>query len=125
MEWHCVQQQFALLCRYSFLRPNEPIVWHEYDRNLPKLDEFKSEDVETVKWFADGNYFLEQPHPDTLYFYNTKWGRTRFDKTTPKETFLFYTVFYKDNNKIKYYAVTPRDFSFKEAFTQLTERIGL
>lgn len=116
----------SLYCaEYSFLKPNEPIVWHEYSRNLSLLNDFKSEDVETVKWFADGNYFLEQPHPDTLYFYNTKWGRSRFDKTNPKESFLFYTVFYKNNNVVKYYAVTPRDFDMKEAFSQLTDRIGL
>jgi inner membrane protein len=116
----------SLYCaEYSFLRPTEPIVWHEYDRNLSKLDDFQSEDVETVKWFADGNYFLEQPHPDTLYFYNTKWGRARFDKTKPQETFLFYTVFYKDSSAIKYYAVTPGKFDIKEAFIHLTNRIGL
>lgn len=110
---------------YSFLKPSLPIQWTKFERNLHLLNQFKSKEVETVKWFADGNYFLQQPHPDTLYFFNTKWGRTRFDKTDAKDAFMFYYIFYKEGDKLKYKAVTPRDFKMSEAWQHLKERIGI
>lgn len=109
---------------YSLLRPEVPIEWSGYKRNLNLLDSFKSEGASTLKWFADGNYFLQQPHADTLLFFNTKWGKPRIDRTEVKDEFLFYYVLYKDGSNVNCTAVRG-DFDFKESLNNLKQRIGI
>lgn len=109
---------------YSFLRPDIPIKWEGYSRNLSLLDNFKSDGATTLKWFADGNYFFQQPHADTLLFFIPKWGKPKIDIPEAKKGFLFYYILYKDRGMVKCTAIRG-DFNFKESFANLMQRIGI
>ena len=110
---------------YSYLRPELPIVWTPYKRNLSLLKDFDSPALKTITWFSDGNYFVQPVSSDTLLFFNIKWGRTRFDESDPEKAFMFYWKFYRDNGKIKYLEMRDDNWKFSEAFDMLLKRIGL
>jgi inner membrane protein len=110
---------------YSFLKKDEPINWISFDRNQHLISTFDSPALQTIKWFSDGNYFMQTMEGDTLAFYNVKFGRMRFDTSKPEDTFFFFWKFYIENDEVKYAEVRREDWSFKEAFAMLMERIGV
>ncbi|HNQ11950.1 MAG TPA: metal-dependent hydrolase [Bacteroidia bacterium] len=114
------------LAEYSFLKNEEPIQWIGFARNEKDIQAFDCDDLQTVKWFADGSYFAIPHQGDSLTFFAIKFGRMRYDVTVPRETFLFYSVFYKDDQgNISTKMVEPENINMKEAFTMLTQRIGI
>lgn len=109
---------------YSYFNKTIPIEWVAYHRNLNDIKNFDCDGMHSMQWFAEGNYFVEQPASDTLIFYNTKWGRMRYDATTAHDAFVFYMLFYKHNGTVKYEQV-EKDWKFNESLKLLMDRIGL
>ena len=110
---------------FSFLKKDEPINWISYDRNQHLILKYDSPALQTIKWFSDGNYFMQTMNEDTLAFYNVKFGRMRFDTTKPDDAFFFYWKFYIEDDEVKYVEERREDWSFREAFAMLMERIGV
>jgi hypothetical protein len=78
------------MSEYSIFQSNPEIRFTPYRRNLELLSSFQCPELETLQWFAQGKYVLEQKGNDTLHFYIVKWGRSDFTKTGKEESFLFY-----------------------------------
>jgi len=121
----------SLYCaEYSFLRPEVPIKWVGYPRNLQLMQAYKSDALETLEWFSDGNYFILPKGDSAMQFYTVKFGRTRFDVENPEQAFMFYTEFEKDKNgTINFKSRTPADAregsNMKMFFNLLMQRIGI
>jgi len=121
----------SLYCaEYSFMRPDVPIKWVGYPRNLSLMQGYQSDALETLEWFSDGNYFMLPKGDSAMQFYTVKFGRTRFDVKNPEEAFMFYTEFRKsENGDITYESRTPanarKGASMKMFFNLLMQRIGI
>jgi inner membrane protein len=118
------------VAEYSFLRPEIPIKWVSFPRNLAMVSEYDCEALQTFKWFSDGNYFVLPKGKDTIEFYTVKFGRMRLDTEVADETFMFYSTFYKTQEGIKYYSRDPKTArnngdQMKEYFWLLMDRIGI
>jgi inner membrane protein len=110
---------------FSILQKDKWIDFVKFRRNLHLEKEFMSRELETLKWFSQGMYFLEKKDSQTLTVYITKWGRADYRKTHPKEAFVFYYEIRKEHGKFKLIAVQPsftRD-DFSKALSQLWHRI--
>lgn len=111
---------------YSFLKPEEPIHWISYPRNDEAIQSFACEDLETLQWFADGSYFSTVHEKDSITFFAIKFGRMRYDTDNPRDAFMFYSVFSRnENGTISTRMVEPEKINFKDAFRMLTTRIGI
>lgn len=113
------------VAEYSFLKPEEPIQWIPFARNLHLEPKYDSKALNTVKWFSDGNYFLEPVGTDSVIFYTVKFGRIRFDSDIPRETFFFHWMFYVDDHEVRYEEIRRDDWKFDEALKMLMDRIGI
>ena len=124
--WNAIAIEDSMIytADYSYLKPETEIQWIGFKRNQDLLKKYDSKSLRTIAWFSDGNYFMRQSTPDTLDFYNVKWGRARYHTTNPDSTFIFYWKFYFENNEVKYKEVLV-DWKFKEVFGELIERIGI
>jgi len=113
------------LGEFSVLQKDKWIDYVQYKRNLHLEKEFMSKELETLKWFSQGMYFLEKKDSQTLIIYIVKWGRSDFTKTPPKDAFIFYYEIHKDGNHFKLKAVRPdlTKEKFKQALSQLWHRI--
>lgn len=109
---------------YSYLKPEIPIRWVSYARNNELLKPYESETLNLLTWFSDGFYFAQQNSADTVAFYNVKWGRARYDTDKPEDTFVFYMHLYKKDGQVSF-SQSERNFDVKEAFKNLTDRIGI
>ncbi len=112
------------IAEYSYIKTEIPIKWVGFKRNLNSIKNFDCEAMQNMQWFADGNYFVEPQGDDSLFFYNAKWGRMRYDATDAHESFVFYTLFYKRNNEIKHQQI-EKDWKFNESLKLLMDRIGI
>jgi inner membrane protein len=109
---------------FSFLR-DDSVQWTGFRRNLHLEKNFDSDGLRTMKWFSDGNYFLQSNSPDTLSFFNIKWGRGNFSTDVPEKAFMFYFRFYENDGTITYTQERDSDWKFSEALKMLTDRIGI
>ena len=83
-------------------------------------------DVETLVWFADGQYFVEKDSAENLKFFSVKFGRANFGETEASKAFLFYFNIQKNNDNCKVIANEPKmDGKMGDAFSQLKNRIGI
>jgi inner membrane protein len=122
-----VNDSMIYVSEYSVFQENKEVSIAGYKRNLELLEPFKnSKPVETLIWFSQGAYFVEQQSPDTLNFYTIKWGRSNFTKTRAEEAFVFYSKIYKDAaGKTAIVRVTP-DFKNRDMrlfFTMIYNRV--
>jgi inner membrane protein len=118
--------QNTIYCaEYSFLNSSIPIVWNAYQRHTELASDFESHEMQTVKWFSDGQYFIQPHGQDSISFYSIKFGRMNMDETEPAEAFFFYYKLNKKDGKVNCEAVERRDFNFNEALHKLSKRIGL
>jgi hypothetical protein len=110
---------------YAILQKHPIIEFVKYQRNLQLEEAFRSKELETMKWFSQGKYFLEQKDANTLRMYIVKWGRSDFNKTNPQEAFIFYYELTKGEHGITVKAIRPdmSKMDFKAAFGQLWNRI--
>ncbi len=110
---------------YSILQKDKWIDFVHYKRNLHLGKEFESKELETLKWFSQGLYFLEKKDSQTLTVYIVKWGRASYQKTVPKEAFVFYYEIRKEDGKFKLTTIRPhfKEGDFSKAFGQLWRRI--
>jgi inner membrane protein len=113
------------VAEYSFLLPEEPIRWVAFPRNRELMKDYESEDLRTLTWFSDGNYFLQPHGTDSISFYNVKWGRGRFDTAVPEKAFIFYFTLHKTDGQVHVVEKRPRDWKISEAFSMLAARIGI
>ncbi len=110
---------------YSFLDRGRPVEWLRYERNLHLLPPFECEALDAFRDFSDECYFAQSAGPDSLLFFNVKFGRTRYDTAEAKSAFLFYMIFTREADRISYTRIRPGDWSFSEAFRMLLRRIGV
>jgi inner membrane protein len=124
--WSATAFNDSTLCiaEYSYLKPEQPIKWICYERNLSLLKKYDSPALNTLMWFSDGNYFTEEKK-DTLLFYNVKFGRMRYDTTNPEQSVIFYWKFYRTGDKIQYREMQPEDLNIEQALQKLKDRIGI
>ena len=113
------------VAEYSFLKPEEPVRWIPFLRNLHLEKKFDSKAFQTVKWFSDGNYFLEPVGQDSVIFYTVKFGRMRFDSDRAREAFFFHWMFFVDDHEVRHEEIRKDDWTFSEAFDMLLNRIGI
>lgn len=113
------------VAEYSYLNKKIPGQWVGYSRNLNLLKSLDCENVETLIWFSDGQYFVEKDSNE-LRFFSVKFGRSNFSETEASKAFLFYYNIRKNNDNCKVIAHEPRmDGKMGDAFKQLTDRIGI
>lgn len=113
------------VAEYSFLKPEEPIEWIPFARNLHLESKYDSKALGTVKWFSDGNYFLEPVGQDSVIFYTVKFGRMRFDSSKAREAFFFHWMFFIEDHEVRYEEIRRDDWKFNEALKMLLDRIGI
>lgn len=109
---------------YSVLQKRKEVNWIAFPKNERLLDQVTlKHDVEVLKWFSQGKYFVWQKG-DTLQFFNIKWGRADLRYTVPEETFLFYFRFYKENGEWKRSVVEPQmDGKIGDAASMILARV--
>lgn len=114
-----------LVGEYAILQKHPVIEFVKYQRNLQLEESFRSKELEIMKWFSQGKYFLEQKDANTLRMYIVKWGRSDFNKSNPQEAFIFYYELTKGEHGMTVKAVRPdmSKLDFKLALGQLWERI--
>jgi inner membrane protein len=110
---------------FSVLQKDKSIDYVQYKRNLHLEKGFQGKELETLKWFSQGLYFLELKDSQTLNFYVVKWGRSDFTKIKPKEAFIFYYEIRKENGRLKMNTIRPtfNKGDFSKFFGQLWNRI--
>lgn len=114
------------VAEYSFLKRKEPVQWIGYPRNEELISSYASDDVKTLLWFADDNYFVLPAGKDSIRFFNVKWGRGQFRKSNAEDAFMFYYNIQNKAGKIKIHAHEPRmDEKTGEMFSALMDRIGI
>ena len=114
------------VAEYSYLNRGIPVKWIAYPRHVELLSNVDCEDVKTLIWFADGQYFVEKDSAENLSFYTVKFGRANFGETEASEAFLFYFNVQINNDNYKVIANEPKmDGKMGDAFSQLKNRIGI
>ncbi len=110
---------------YSVLQKDKWIDFVQYKRNLHLENEFRSRELDALKWFSQGLYFLEKRDSQTLRVYIVKWGRANYEKTRPEEAFIFYHEIKKTKAGFTLDAIRPKftKEDFNKAFGQLWRRI--
>ncbi len=125
-----VNQDFLYSAEYSFFRPQVPIKWVAYPRNLQLVDSFDSDAMRTLHWFSDGMFFIIPDGYSKARYFNAKFGKMNYTETAPEKAFLFYAEFDKDSaNRVEFSFKTPSSQrakqDFGKMFHSLTDRIGL
>lgn len=120
-----VSDSVLYVAEYSFLNDQVPVRWIPYRRNLELETKFDSPAFRTVKWFSDGNYFIEADGENSIIFYSVKFGRMRFDADEANQAFFFHWRFYVDDHQIRYEEIRRDDWKFSEALEMLMVRIGI
>jgi inner membrane protein len=124
--WYSVVNSDSVLkiAEFTLLKKDKPIEWRSYPIRKYLLDSCESADARMLTWFSQGFCFTQRNN-DTLEVFIPKFGRGDLDKTLAKETFIFYYKLYSKNGVWMMDAQQPssKDMKFKEAFTQLIEKI--
>lgn len=104
-----VNDSMIYVSEYSLFQKSKVVEIIGYKRNLELLAPYaNTKPLETLIWFSQGDYFVEQAAADTLNFYTIKWGRSNFMETKPEDAFVFYSKLFKDKNgNTKIIRVTP------------------
>jgi inner membrane protein len=126
--WAGIAYDDSTICtgEYSILQKSKTVNYVSYPRKTYLLDQVSDKKiVNTLRWFAQDKYFVEQNHPDSLNVFLVKWGSTDFTKTNAEDRFLFYWKVYKNaGGKWEAKNYQPRDkLDFKLAFKQLWNRM--
>ncbi len=110
---------------YALLQKHPVIEFVQYKRNLQLEDDFRSKELETMKWFSQGKYILQRKDENTLQMFIVKWGRSDFEKTKPEDAFIFYYELTKSEHGMKVTSIKPdfSDINFSEALAKLGNRI--
>ncbi len=110
---------------YSIFQKEKTIDFISFKRHLELEKNFESYELNTLKWFSQGHYLLEQKDSNTLNFYITKWGRMNMDEKEINKTFRFYYELKKTGNTYGVKAIRPafKDGEFSMALNQLWQRI--
>lgn len=110
---------------YSIFQKEKTIDFITFKRHLELEKNFSGYELNTLKWFSQGHYLLEQKDSNTLNFYITKWGRMNMDETEINKTFRFYYELKKTGNSYVVKSIRPefKDGEFSMALNQLWQRI--
>jgi inner membrane protein len=111
---------------YSILQKSKQVNFVSYPRKTYLLDQVSDKKiVNTLRWFAQDKYFVEQKHADTVNVFLVKWGSTDFTKTNAEDRFLFYWKVYKNKTgkwEAKNYQPSDK-LDIRNSFKQLWNRI--
>lgn len=111
---------------YSFFDDDEGVEWIPFKKNHHLLDGIESEyGVDRLKWFSDQLYVITDPSADTLNFYTMKFGRSKFQATTPEGSFAFYMRIIKNKDgSISYESIRDVDsVDMKKQLSTLFARV--
>ena len=113
--------------QYSFFDSVKVFKLQKLEKTLPNLEDKTSNDhtVNTLRWFSDGYYVFSEPNPDSLYFYDLRFGTFKMKRTDP-EKYVFKFNIIRDTNGayiLKDQGERPRGANFSEAFGALWDRI--
>lgn len=111
---------------YSFFDDNEEVEWVPFQKNHHLLQGIESEyGVDRLKWFSDQLYVVTAPSTDTLNFYTMKFGRSKFQATTPEGSFAFYMRIIKnEDGALSYESIRDVDsIDMKKQLSALYERV--
>lgn len=113
------------ISEYSIFQRKKDISFSQYKRNLHEMKDFECKELSTMKWFSQNKYFVMRSSPDSLLFFNTKWGKANFTKSEPKECFLFYTIFVKTKDGVKAKTLEPnfKEGKFQDLLSMLWQRM--
>jgi inner membrane protein len=95
-----INDSILYVADYSIFQKNKQAInLISFKRNKHLLAPFQNDKtIQTLDWFSNDLYFIEQGNADTLNYFNVKWGKTVFDQKESIPTFLFYLKVYKNKN---------------------------
>jgi inner membrane protein len=110
---------------YSIFQQKKEISFSQYNRNLYEMKDFECKELNTMKWFSQNKYFVIRSSPDSLLFFNIKWGKANFTKSEPKECFMFYNIFVKTKDGVIVKTLEPnfKEGKFQDLLSMLWNRI--
>jgi len=113
--------------QYSFFDSVKVFKLQKLDKTLPALEDKTAQDhtLNTLRWFSDGYYVFNEPNPDSLYFYDLRFGTFKMKRTDPEKYVFKFNVFRDKQGAyvLKDQGERPRDANFSEAFGALWDRI--
>jgi inner membrane protein len=113
------------LGEYSILQRTDNVKWIAYPVNESLLKSYSSSpELETLKWFSQGHYFIEEDG-DELHFFLAKWGRMNLAECDARKAFVFHWKLTRDGSRIVAMPVEPEweEGTLSKAITQLWNRI--
>jgi inner membrane protein len=113
--------------QYSFFDSTKVFQLHRLDKTPVDLEQKTANDhtINTLRWFSDDYYVFSEPTPDSIYFYDLRFGTFKMKRTDP-EKYVFKFNIHRDNTGnyvLKDQGERPRDANFREAFGALWDRI--
>ncbi len=125
--WYSVGSNDSTLFvgEFNLFYTQRPIKWYSYPRNQHLMQVCKSKkDIEILRWFGDP-YTIAEANGDTLNVYAVKFGRTNFQESELKKTFVFYYKLYQKDGveMMGMERANEKNMDFKENFKDLWERI--
>jgi len=120
-----ISDSIIIFGEYSIFQKEKDIDFIAYKRHLELEKNYAGYELNTLKWFSQGHYLLEQKDSNTLNFYITKWGRMNMDEKETSKTFRFYYEIKKTDNTFSVKSIRPefKDGEFTMALNQLWNRI--
>jgi inner membrane protein len=113
--------------QYSFFDSLKVFKLQKLDKTPAALEQKTVDDhtMNTLRWFSDDYYVFSEPTPDSIYFYDLRFGTFKLKRTDP-EKYVFKFNIYRDEHGdyvLKDQGERPRDANFAEAFGALWDRI--
>jgi len=104
-----VNDSMIYVSEYSIFQQDKKVEFIGYKRNTELLNDIKdTKPVQTLLWFSQGNYLVQQTSKDTLDFYNIKWGRGDISQTDAPAAFRYYfKIFKTKDGKVTFDRVEP------------------
>ena len=104
-----VNDSMIYVSEYSIFQQDKKVEFVGYKRNTELLNDIKdTKPVQTLLWFSQGNYLVQQTSKDTLDFYNIKWGRGDISQTDAPAAFRYYfKIFKTKDGKVTFDRVEP------------------
>jgi inner membrane protein len=112
---------------YSLMDAEKKFVLKRKDKtSLALLDKYKeTETLKTLRWFSKDYYYMAQDRPDTLAYYDLRFGTFKINAKAPDEFVFKFDITNKgsDFTMLPQDERGPRGMSMSEAFTSLWRRM--
>ncbi len=112
---------------YSLFDKDKKFVLKKQAKTAPALMSRyqETETLKTLKWFSKDYFFMKQRVPDTLAYYDLRFGTFKINKTAPDEFVFKFDIANNGDNFLMLAQDNrgPRGMSMSEAFSSLWRRI--